>query len=305
VRDTIVDEQAGVARFVVSLGRVLGEASASTVTVDYATADGTAVAGSDYAAQTGRLTFAPGESVKTVEVPILNDGLAEGRERFSLVLSNASSASIADAQATAEIAANDAAAAAQPGIVVRDSVVGEGDGFVDIEVQLTAPSIDTVSVAYRTADYTTRAGQFNDYYGLSGTLTFLPGETSKVVRIDLIDDSSTVETLERFTFGLSAPQNATLAGEGYAWVQIVDNDTVRNTPGIFVRDTIVDEQAGVARFVVSLGRVLGGGRGLPDRGPHGHGRQRLHRAERSPGLRAGRIGEDRHRPSRRRSLDRS
>jgi sugar lactone lactonase YvrE len=70
--------------------------SSSPVTVSYATADGTATAGSDYTAVSGTLTFAPGQTLQTILVPCetANDGIAEGTETFSLVLSNAVGATI-------------------------------------------------------------------------------------------------------------------------------------------------------------------------------------------------------------------
>ena len=73
------------------------------VTVEYATADGTATAGSDYTATSGTLTFAAGETQKTVSVPVLDDDTDEGSETLTLRLSNASGASIADGEATGTI----------------------------------------------------------------------------------------------------------------------------------------------------------------------------------------------------------
>ena len=77
---------------------VLSKTSASAVTVDYATRNGTATARADYAPASGTLTFAPGETVKTVEVRVLPDSHDEGSETLSLVLSNASGAAIGDAE---------------------------------------------------------------------------------------------------------------------------------------------------------------------------------------------------------------
>ena len=78
-------------------------APSSTVTVDYATSDGTATAGSDYTAASGTLSFAPGETEKTVSVPVLDDGHDEGSETLTLTLSNASGAYLEDGTAMGTI----------------------------------------------------------------------------------------------------------------------------------------------------------------------------------------------------------
>ena len=85
--------------FAVTLGRV----SSGTVTVDYATEDETATAGSDYTAAAGTLTFEPGETEKVVRVETLADTASEGREVFRLRLSNASWARIVDGKAAGQI----------------------------------------------------------------------------------------------------------------------------------------------------------------------------------------------------------
>ncbi len=81
----------------------LSQAYNQTVTVDYATADGTAKAGSDYVAASGKLTFAAGETTKTVAVKVLSDDVTEGAENFSLKLSNPTQATIADGTGVATI----------------------------------------------------------------------------------------------------------------------------------------------------------------------------------------------------------
>ena len=85
--------------FAVTLSRV----TADTVTVDYATSDGTATAGEDYAATSGTLTFAPGDTTMTISVPLLDDSVEDDGETFALTLSNASGASLGDATATGTI----------------------------------------------------------------------------------------------------------------------------------------------------------------------------------------------------------
>ena len=100
VADASVTEGAdAVLAFEVTLDR----ASSAPVTVDYATGNGTATAGEDYVAQSGDLTFAAGETAKTVEVEVLDDLHDEGTETMTLTLSNPSGARIADATATGSI----------------------------------------------------------------------------------------------------------------------------------------------------------------------------------------------------------
>ena len=102
VADARVREaQGAVLGFTVSLSR----AAADAVTVDYATGDGSATAGDDYTAASGTLTFAAGETAKTVEVAVLDDAHDEGEETLTLTLSNPSPSSVklADASATGTI----------------------------------------------------------------------------------------------------------------------------------------------------------------------------------------------------------
>ena len=66
----------------------LNRAAAHEVSVDYATEDDTATAGADYTAMSGTLTFAAGETAKTVSVPVLDDAIDEGKETMRLKLSN-------------------------------------------------------------------------------------------------------------------------------------------------------------------------------------------------------------------------
>ena len=81
----------------------LDRASSESVTVEYATADGTATAGEDYRAESGTLVLAPGETSKAIEVAVLADATDEGEETLTVRLHNADGASIADALATGTI----------------------------------------------------------------------------------------------------------------------------------------------------------------------------------------------------------
>ena len=103
VADARANEGAAAVEFEVSLNRTFS-GTAHRVTVNYATADGTAKAGEDYTATSGSLTFAAGERVKTVRVPLLDDAIDEGEETFTFRLSNARGARISDGEATGTIA---------------------------------------------------------------------------------------------------------------------------------------------------------------------------------------------------------
>ena len=81
----------------------LNPASAVAVTVRYTTVDGTATAGTDYVETSGRLMFAPGQTERTIEVPVLHDAHGEGAETLILRLSGAAGARLADAEATGTI----------------------------------------------------------------------------------------------------------------------------------------------------------------------------------------------------------
>ena len=100
VADARVDEGTGaVLAFAVTLSR----AASRTVTVDYATADGSAHAGVDYTAANGTLTFQPGASSQTIDVAVLDDSHDEAEETLTLTLSNASGGRVADGEATGTI----------------------------------------------------------------------------------------------------------------------------------------------------------------------------------------------------------
>ncbi|WP_253161424.1 Calx-beta domain-containing protein, partial [Stieleria tagensis] len=102
--DTIVDEDASSVVFQVSLSEPISD----PVTLDYRTEDVTAVAPGDYTSKSGLLYFSPGETIKSVVVPILDDGVSEFNETFRLVVSNVYGAAISRNFATATIDDNDA-----------------------------------------------------------------------------------------------------------------------------------------------------------------------------------------------------
>src|SRR6202022_111130 len=148
--------------------------------------------------------------VKNVVVDITDDSDSTRPpiEGLSLSLSTPSNATIADGTGIVGIGANNAlTSVAEPGIAApADVIVGEGDGYVDLVVSLSAPGLSPVSVNYATAN-SSAAGHTVcnfDYVPVSGTLNFAVGDTTKVVWVDLLD-CPVNDGSKTFTLGLSTP----------------------------------------------------------------------------------------------------
>jgi endoglucanase len=108
-----------------------------------------------------------------------------------------------------------------PQLSIGDVAVAEADGTAVFEVELAGISTQPVTVQYATADDAAIAG--SDYTSQSGSLTFEPGETSKLIRVTLLDDA-TPESQETFSLALSQPENAELT-DALGVATIRDRDT--------------------------------------------------------------------------------
>jgi subtilisin family serine protease len=200
----------------------LTAAATSNVTVNWATGNGTATAGSDYVAGQGLLSFAPGETTKVITVDILGDTAVEANETFTVGLSGPSAnARIAVGTATGTVTNDDTAGA--PALAIAGVSAAEGQGTFLFTVTLSEASTSTVSVRFATANGTARAGRNADYLSTSGTLSFAPGETTKTVTVRVNNDS-VAEANETFTVQLSSAVNATIA-TATATGTILDDDT--------------------------------------------------------------------------------
>ena len=236
----------------VSLTVALSGASGQAMTVDYATADGTAKAGSDYTATSGMLTFRSGEKSKTVSISITNDSIDENNETFTVSLSDPSGAMLGSAdEATVTIIDDDP----PPKISLSSAsrTVSEGAGRVSLTVRLSQGSGKSVKVDYATTDGT--ASSDSDYTAGSGTLTFAPGESSQTISVSIKDDS-TDEPNETLLVRLSSPTNATLGSTQEATLTIRDNDpppTITISPS----SRTVSEGAGEVNLTVSLSEQSG------------------------------------------------
>ena len=265
VRNAIVDATAGTVTIPVLMGGPSGQASANIVTVPFATGDVTATAGTDYTATSGTLTFNPGETVENIVVPLTgNPGAAPTRSFRVVLLAGATHATVADFIGIVTIGAHGATALASPSLsLAPDLVIGEGDGYLDVPVTLSAPATAAVTVNYSTANATASGGcgGGGDYVALSGGcstggyLTFAPGQTTKTIRVEILDDL-TPEGQESFSLVLSGATVAIIA-RSTTRVTIIDNDNLVATPQLYVRSAIVDATAGTVTIPVLMGGPSG------------------------------------------------
>jgi chitinase len=238
----------------------LSRAAATPITVSYATADGTAQA-ADYTAHSGTLTFAAGELSKTVTVVTTGDTADEPNETVLLNLSNASGATIADAQGVGTIIDNDDPVTpppeppptnTPPTITILDSSVQEG-GNLNFRVYLDKPATERVSFNYATSPDT--AASSTDYSAQSGGMFIPVGQQHATIsvptRVDTLD-----EVDETMFMTLSNVVGATI-NDGVATGTIRDDDPASpppappsGQPSIFVRDASVTE-GGQLVFTVS------------------------------------------------------
>jgi hypothetical protein len=202
----------------------LSQSTISTVIVGFATQDDTATALSDYLPQSGQLTFAPGETIAQIIVPIIGDLAFESVENFFVNLSSPSNAVFGDNRGVGTIIDNDS-----QGFSLTDVVIVEGDSgtkTANFTVTLLGTQSVQSSVAFATIDGTaTVAG--GDYLPTAGVLTFAPGQTSRTISVTINGDT-TVEPDETFTVLLSNPTN-TIVVDGTGVGSILDDDGVHPT----------------------------------------------------------------------------
>ncbi len=232
--------------FTVSLWQAYDQA----VTVNFSTAEGdteawygwgyygyyapppAATAGSDFQAASGSLSFAAGETRKTISVVINGDSLVEENEYFSVNLSGASAnAGFNDAHAVGVIVDD------EPRVSINSVSVTEGNSGTTnavFTVTLSAASDQPVTVVYTTTNGGAMAG--TDFDAASGTLTFAPGQTSRTVSVAVKGDTRD-EYDEYFYVNLTASSGALITGN-YGVGTIVDNDPA---PSMRISDASVTE----------------------------------------------------------------
>ena len=249
IGDAQAGESAGQLDFTVSLNA----AAAQEVTVDVATADGEATShgnvtatslGQDFEAKTETLIFSAGEQTKTFSVVTLDDTIHERNETFTAHLSKPTQSlnrynpslrwstltSLADGTAVGTIDDDDQALVAS--VSRAYSIVNENQtGPVRFTVELSHPSTTASernpAVGWRTVPGTAALG--TDYQGANGKLTFMPGQNTGFIDLDVVDDNLFESLLETFSVELvdGDTRLATISPtEGSFEVSIRDNETL-------------------------------------------------------------------------------
>ncbi len=224
IDDISVPESAGVATFTVTLST----ASTESIQLGWQTFGISASEGIDYVAASGTLTFAPGDTNKTISISIIQDTVVESAEVFDLLFNsfvNATPSLSGDVGRFGQCTILDDDSL--PVASINNVSVQEGNSSLLphaalFTINLSPPSTQTVTVNWATHDGTAVAP--GDYASGSGTLTFSPGVTNQFVRIVITPDTR-FELDETFSVQLSSPVNAILGGTGIGTGTILNDDT--------------------------------------------------------------------------------
>lgn len=232
----------------------------NVVTVDYATTPGTAnTSDADYAANTGSLVFAAGETSKQIEVLVTGDTRAEGDEIFYVNLSNPSSnITLGNSRATGVIRNDDPAQTPTIGFALSNVNVTEGQDSkanATFNVQLSQVMDTDVSVDYVTEDRTATTAD-GDYIAQAGSILFTAGTTQQSVNV-VINGDLRPEGDEAFAVTLSNPSSGVQLSQSMATATIINDDSA-TLPTVSIETTpvIVKEDTATASLNVTLSEAL-------------------------------------------------
>ncbi|HOZ50881.1 MAG TPA: Calx-beta domain-containing protein [Chitinophagaceae bacterium] len=238
-----INESIGAVTYIVTLS----PSQATTVTVNYTTTNGTAIAPSDYSTTNGTLTFLPGEVTQLVTIPIINDFLSESSEAFLITMSAPVGASINGGNTRNTIITND-----DPVLtIIGQGSALEASGFATYTVTLSSLQTYSVSVNYATSNQSALSP--SDYTATSGTLIFAPGETSKTFTVPIINDFLSEPSGESFRVTLSGAQNMNASMPMTINTSIADVTITNDDPVLtIVGQGSVLESASFATYTVTL-----------------------------------------------------
>jgi photosystem II stability/assembly factor-like uncharacterized protein len=233
--------------------------SRGTLTVNYATGGGTATPGADYTAVSGQLTFAEGETEKTISVPVVEDSVTEPVESVELMLSGTPDLDSLGDYARATLNIYDAATPltfAVEGTAAGTVSTPEGDvgrRNLVLTVRLLGATGRATSLDFNTSTGSASATPGIDFLAASGTLDFAPGVESREIVVPVVGDTFD-ENNESFAVLLSNPQGATLE-RPFVTVVIQDDD---GPPSVSVTDvSVIEGPSAKAVFAIRLSQPSG------------------------------------------------
>jgi hypothetical protein len=183
-----------------------------------------ATAGSDFQAAAGSVTFAPGETVKTIPITVYGDRLAEPDEAFSVNLGTSATATVDTVHAVGFIVDD------EPRVSIGTATAVEGNTgtkSLAFTVTLTAAATQDVTVSYATADYSATAG--SDYQAVSGTMTIPAGQTTGKINVPITGDR--VGELDEYFYVNLTGATGALITNGAGWGTIQDDEPRINIAG--------------------------------------------------------------------------
>lgn len=218
--------------------------AASAVTLGWATANGTATAGSDYTATSGTVVFAPGQTDKSVQVAIRGDTVVEPNETFTVALSDIPAGfDVAQGTANSVILNDDGARS----LSVLDAEVNESAGTVTVTVALSDPLAGPLEVSFATSAATAAAG--TDYDSTTGMVTIAAGVTTQTISVPIRPDLL-VEPDETFRVTASiAPDLNVVVSRASGVVTILDDDAATISLTQVDSDPIAEGATGTSRSV--------------------------------------------------------
>jgi hypothetical protein len=236
---TIVEGNSGTQ--VAAVQVTVSQPHGNNVTVNFNTVNGSATAGSDFTAVSGKLTFAKNEMSKVIQIPIRGDRVAESAESFVVQLSNAKSAQIAKSQGSVSIVDNEPRASITSPSVVEGAVGGSVLTFnVSLEQGYDLP----VTINYATAADTATVG--DDFVAASGSVTFLPGQTQQPIAVTVNDDRL-FESSETIFVNLTTTNTSVVITNAQGVGTIIDNE-----PRLYIDSTTQGYYDSIMTFYVYL-----------------------------------------------------
>jgi hypothetical protein len=214
-------------------------ATSQTTTVDFTTADDTATAPGDYTLQTNTLTFASGDTTKTITVAVNGDTIGEPNETLFVDLSNASiNASTSDSHGIGTITDDERR------VTIGDASAVEGSSVV-FPVALSSPPglSQSVTVNFDTEPVAGTATQGTDYPHASGSVTFGPGEISRNVSVPTAAFQDSVDEPEE-TFGVTLTKPTLCCTPDYVIGDSTGTGTINDddeSPSLTIDDVTVTE----------------------------------------------------------------